>query len=129
MSIDPRFSDAYLTVDELLGALDLDEVDDLETLLMMLFDHPVSVVDVEDGEREYLEIWSEHLEQTQVEFPIRLTDLVRWCATLEVRDSSGGARPLGEGRPVCSTSTDAELTGSLRDVLGKVRLFNLMYED
>jgi hypothetical protein len=118
----------------LLDGIQLDDVGDLETLLMILLDRPITVREVasEAGAPNALEVivhGDPYSTGTVHEFPVSVTDLVR--ASAETAREMGSNAP-DSGEPESTTLADMddlELTGALQRALGRVRVYNLMYDD
>lgn len=134
---DSRFTTVTNDVDELLAALDIDELDDLETLLMVLLHRPFSIVMVEEGGEDdgALEtvFWDGDM-GTGIRhfFPMSVIELVREVASdsLEIERPEDAAESEGAFDPVALPSMDDdELIVVLREALGRVRLFNVMFTE
>jgi hypothetical protein len=133
---DTRFWTVCEELDELITTVDIDGIGDVETLLMFLLQRPVGVdcAWTEDGDVVGLEITITGTDQQVVfsqEFPMSAVQLVRSCAEI-VADLgpyvADAAEPAEESPDVLALS-DEELTTSLQQALGKVRVFKVMYPD
>lgn len=128
---DPRFTTVCEDPEQLLDAVDADDLEDIDTFLMFLFHRPVGVLHLEDetGDAMEVRLWDDHggLDGT-VRFPLSLLDLVFWCA--EQDDHLGpytkGVTDPSQGRTKWGAVTDSERNLAMLDALGKVRIFNLM---
>lgn len=134
--MDARFWTVCEDVDELISTVDIDGVEDIETLLMILFGRPIGVACS----------WNDHAECANVEitiaadteqfvsvqaFPLSVVQLVRSCAELDAAagpHAAGADSPAGDSPEILSLSDEA-LTTSLQQALGKVRVYNMMYPD
>ena len=132
---DPRFTTAPDQLAALLDGADLDEVGDIETLLMVLLDRPMSVEPAWDDETEAeaLDVrihGNEFVAGFAHDFPLSLVGLARSCA--EVAEDLGpytaGTTGGGVRHDVLAMS-DGELVAALRDALGMVRLSNLLDDE
>lgn len=131
---DTRFTTVANDVDGLLAALDIDELDDLETLLMVLLHRPFSIVMVEEGGEDdgALEtvFWDGDM-GTGIRrfFPMSAIELVREVASdsLEIERPEDAGESEGAFDPaVLPSMEEDELIVVLREALGHVRLFNVM---
>ena len=82
---DPRFTTVFDGVDDLLSVVDVDEVGDIETLLMFLFDRPVGVEEAWDDEGvatglDVLVRGNAEDIGSVYEFPMSILELARACA-------------------------------------------------
>ena len=132
---DSRFTTVVDDLEELLTSVDLDEIDDLETLLMALLGRPVSVAEDWDDEGgvpalDVRVLGGELTASVLDPFPLSVVELARSSAEL-ARDI-GPYVPAGEppiqGNDVLSLSND-ELIKALQRALGQVRLFDLLDDD
>lgn len=131
---DSRFWNEVGSTAELLDGIDLDDMGDLETLLMIVLDRPITVREVasEAGAPSALEVivhGDPYSTGTVHEFPVSVTELVR--AAAETAREMGPYAP-DSGEPDSTTLAeigDLELTGALQRALGQVRIHNLMYDD
>ena len=124
---DTRFTTAVDDTKALLTLVDLDEIGDLESLLMLLLARPVSVEELRDeGHDEItLEVFLYGKGEANsgfVDFPMSLVDLVRSCA--EIGDD---LIPYGEASSLPDVRTLAadELLTVAQRALGKVRLLSM----
>lgn len=132
---DPRFTTDVSDVEALLRIVDIDTLDDVETLLMFLFARPVTVMDTRyvDGDEPVLEVVVRGDDATVGfihEFPLSVIDLVRSCA--HVVDDLGPYRaghPQTEDTPNVLELNDGELITALERALGMVRIFNKMEDE
>jgi hypothetical protein len=84
---DPRFTTVYGDLDELLNLVDIDDVGDVETMLMFVFDRPIGVdVELDDaGLPAALHVLARGNEGdigSVYPFPMSLLELVHWCASI-----------------------------------------------
>lgn len=133
--MDARFETHFDDLQDLLTAVDIDELDDLETLLMMLFARPVSVEEVwDDSASTALEVvisGNESAMGTTYAFPMSVVQLVRQCAETvhELGPYDGDGLDLAEAAPDVLTITESALVERLQQALGQVRLFNMMQDE
>lgn len=132
---DSRFTTAFDDLEELLAGVDLDDVDDLETLVMALLGRPVVVAEAWDDEKDEqaldVRVLSGELTAGVFDpFPMSVVELARSSA--ELAREIGPYAPLGEppiqGNDLLSLK-DEELIEALQKALGQVRLFNLLDDD
>lgn len=132
---DSRFTRVFDDLEELLAVVDLDDVDDLDTLIMVLLGRPVVVAEGWDDEQDvdaldFTVLGGELSAGVLEPFPLSVLDLARSSAEL-ARDI-GPYTPAGEppihGTDLLSLSED-ELIEALQRSLGQVRLFNLLDDD
>lgn len=128
---DPRFTTVCEDPDQLLAAVDVDDLEDIDTFLMFLFHRPVGVLHLEDetGDAMEVRLWDDHGDlDGVVRFPLSLLDLVLLCA--EHDDHLGPYTKAGtnhpEGRTRWGGMTDSERDLAMLDALGNVRIFNIM---
>ncbi len=129
---DPRFTTVFDGVDDLLSVVDVDEVGDIETLLMFLFDRPVGVEEAwdDDGVATGLDVLVRGNAEdigSVYEFPMSILELARACA--QTADELGPFAQNGTAPgevPSALGMGDAELITALQRALGKVRLLNMM---
>lgn len=134
---DSRFTTVADDVDALLGALDVDDVSDIETLLVVLFSRPVGVEEVadgsdDDGSLEVIVYVDDMGIGTRYAFPMSMIDLALACAaTLEELDTTGGdGASAGDGESDLLAMGEAQLISTLQQGLGMVRIYNgLMSEE
>ncbi|CAB4972211.1 MAG: hypothetical protein F2840_17235 [Actinobacteria bacterium] len=97
---DARFTMVGGDLDRLLGVMDIDDVSDIETLLIILFNRPISVeplewVDDDDGSLE-VTVWAGDTGHASGRgFPMTVVDLVR----------AGASVVASSARPMATTST------------------------
>ena len=130
---DNRFTMVAGDLDALLGVMELDDVSDVETLLIILFNRPISVepldwVDDDDGSLE-VTVWAGdtgHLASRA--FPMTVVDLVRACASVvdELGPADGDGVDPADGQASLLAMGDDDLVVALQRALGNVRLFNLL---
>jgi hypothetical protein len=134
--MDSRFTTVADGIDDLLNLVDIDELEDIETLMMLLFDRPVGLDQVWDDEGVSVALdvsvpGNDGSIGSVYEFPFSVMALVRSCADA-VADlgpyTNDGATDSSEAQDVLSMS-DAELITALQQALGKVRIFNVMDAD
>lgn len=130
---DPRFTTVCVEPDQLLAAVDVDDLEDLDTFLMFLLHRPVGLLHLEDERGDAIEVrlWDDHSDlDGTLRFPLSLLDLVLLCA--EQDDHLGPYTKAGtdhpEGRTRWGGMTDSERERAMLDALGKVRIFNLLNE-
>ena len=132
---DSRFTTVFDDLEELLAGVDVDDIDDLETLVMVLLGRPVVVVESWDDEegRQALDVrvlGGELTAGVLDPFPVSMLELARSSA--ELAQDIGPYAPPGEqpiqGNDVVSLSDDQLIEG-LQRALGQVRLFNLLDDD
>jgi len=129
---DSRFTNVADGIDDLLNLLEVDALDDFETLLMFLFDRPVGVDEAWDDEGvvslEVIVPGNDGSIGSVYDFPLSVMTLARSCAET-VADlgpvSHDGASTSAEPQDVLAM-TDEELISALRQALGKLRIFSLM---
>lgn len=123
-----RFTFAADGLSGLLDAVDIENVADIETLLMIICDRPIEVrvVGNDEGE-EALEVtaWTEEVALSTIfSFPMSILSLAQEvCAT--VAESN---LPVGQITDVPSM-TEEEWRQSLLRALGQVRVFNMLDSD
>ncbi len=127
---DTRFSTLFDSTVDLLSGVHIDDVGDIETLLMFLFDRPMGVAEGWDDDDAALDVIVHGNDRSHgftYPFPMSVIELARSCA--ETVDELGPliVNPIApEESPDVSTMSDAELVTSLQQALGQVRLFNMM---
>lgn len=131
--MDARFETHFDDLQDLLTGVDIDELDDLETLLMVLFARPVGVEEVweDDSASTALEVFisgNESAIGTTYAFPMSVVQLVRECAETvhELGPYDGDDLGLAEAAPDVLTMSESALVERLQQSLGQVRLFNMM---
>jgi hypothetical protein len=132
--LDSRFETEASDVEHLLSVMDIDELEEFATLLMVLFMRPVVVEEVWDAESEApcLEIilaGDEHSIGTTYEFPTSVLQLVGGCietaAELGPYDSATHQAAAHE----LSGLDRHALVGVLQRALGHVRLLLMSDQD
>ena len=129
---DNRFTTVAGYPDDLFDALDLDDISDIETFLIILFNRPISVeplegVDDDDGSLE-VTVWvGDTGFTTGCAFPMTVVDLTRSCASAiaELGSAGGGGDPVND-QPSVVAMSDTDLNIALQRALGQVRLFNIL---
>lgn len=134
---DSRFTTIFNSADELVGVLDVDELEDIDVLLMVLFARPMVVITEPDPLDEEAANSLEIIVGTTpgstgalYEFPMNVLELVRSCAESVnelgpyQQDDADAPEPLD-----ISAMNDAELIAALQEALGRVRLLNMLDED
>jgi hypothetical protein len=129
---DTRFETIFADADDLLGGVDLDEIGDVETLLMLLFARPVVLneVWVDEGVTPSLEFIVQGNDEaigSVYAFPLSVIELARSCA--ETVDELGPHTREGvaaEETLDVSAMSDGELITALQQALGKVRIFSML---
>jgi len=130
---DNRFTMVAGDLDALLGVMELDDVSDVETLLIILFNRPISVepldwVDDDDGSLE-VTVWAGDTGPLASRaFPMTGVDLVRACASVvdELGPVDGDDVDPADGQASLLAMGDDDLVVALQRALGNVRLFNLL---
>lgn len=130
---DTRFTTVADDPYELVEIVDVDSLEDIETLLMILFDRPIRVreEDVEGLDATSLEVIvgesSGVSTGTVHDFPINLLEIVRGTAqtVADVGPYDGSTQEV----PDFVAMSDSELIAALQGALGNVRLYNLLYAD
>ena len=132
---DNRFTMVAGDLDGLLGVMDLDDVADIETLLIILFNRPISVqpldwVDDDDDEGSLeVTVWAGDTGHVAGRaFPMTGVDLVRACASVvdELGPVDGDDVDPADGQASLLAMGDDDLVVALQRALGNVRLFNLL---
>ena len=128
---DSRFTNVADGIDDLLNLLDIDALDDFETLLMFLFYRPVGVDEAWDDEGvvslEVIVPGNEGSIGSVYDFPLSVMTLARSCAETVAdlgpvsHDGATSSEPLD-----VLEMTDEELISALQLALGNVRIFNLL---
>lgn len=130
---DTRFTTEADDIDHLCQVLDIDGIDELETLLTMLFARPVTVDRLEDegGVEIGVEVilsGNDASIGTEFGFPLSVIEIAR--SGVETNNELGpysefdhGPATLGAGP---GDIDDIQLIGALQRALGQVRIFNLM---
>lgn len=128
---DSRFETPVTDIDHLLAVVDIDQIEDLDTTLMILLDRPIEIrleLD-DDGDDIGVEVvvFGDHGAQGVVlEYPVTVLDLTRAAAENE-RDLG----PYTQGRDPhaisgLDTASDADLIHALKSALGSVRMINML---
>lgn len=133
--MDTRFFTRCDSIPELLETIDIDSVDELETLLMHLFARPIKILESDNddpGAAIEIVVWGRCQGAEQViggshEFPLSLEDIAR--STLpDLDDQEFGPYPGAPARPRTADDLvmmgDAQLERALRDALVAVRVMN-----
>lgn len=124
---DSRFTSLCEDATELVDGLDVDELDDLETMLMFLLKRPVTVVQ-EDEDSILVTVWSDAVGfGCLTEFPTTVAELAVCAAesAVEAGPHEGRADSVQAGSDVLAMSED-ELVPALQHALGMVRVFNTL---
>lgn len=129
---DTRFETVFEDTDDLLGGVDVDEIGDVETLLMVLFARPVALNEVwdDEGVTPSLEVIIQGNDEaigSDRAFPLSVIELTRSCAETvdELGPYTRDGVPAEESLDV-SAMSDGDLITALQQALGKVRLFNML---
>ena len=132
---DNRFTMVAGDLDGLLGVMDLDDVADIETLLIIVFNRPISVqpldwVDDDDDEGSIeVTVWAGDTGHVAGRaFPMTGVDLVRACASVvdELGPVDGDDVDPADGQASLLAMGDDDLVVALQRALGNVRLFNIL---
>jgi hypothetical protein len=133
--IDTRFTTVFDDPDDLLRVVDIDEIGDIETLLMFLFDRPIGIDEVWNGEAvaaslEVVLSGSADAIGSVYDFPVSIIELTHACAHM-VDDLGPYSRDgfTEEESADVSAIGDTELITALQQALGKVRLFKMTDTD
>lgn len=132
---DTRFTTVANDSEQLLDVVEIDDIDDVETLLIMLFDRPFGVDHVTNAEEgsEFLEVFvyaNDEAVGCTVEFPLSVIGLVR-----ERADMADDLGPYCDDAPATGDVVriadldDSALISALHDALGRVRIYNLLEDD
>ncbi len=113
--------------------VDIDEADEIETMLTFLFARPIGVKEVcdDDGIAASLEVIvrgeAESIGCTH-DFPMSVIELARSCAYTvdELGPYTSDDFALEEEAPDVLAMSDAELITALQHALGEARLFKMM---
>jgi len=132
--LDSRFETEADDVEHLLSVMDIDELEELATLLMVLFMRPVVVEEVWNAESETpcLEIilaGDEHSIGTTYEFPASVLQLVGGCIETATELGPYDAAPHQDAAHELSALDRHALVGVLQRALGHVRLLSLSDHD
>lgn len=130
---DSPFTTSFASIAELLDGVDIDAVDDIETMLMHLLQRPVTAVSVEDAhplEAIRVTVWAGLGFGSLNEFPLSVADLARdgAASSLEAGPHEGRADSVRAAASVKEMSDD-ELVAALGAALGIARLFRLTEDD
>ena len=132
---DSRFTTVSGDLEELLAVVDLDEIDDLETLLMVLLGRPVVVAEGWDDDRDVtaldVRVLGGELTAGVLDpFPLSVMELARSSAELarDIGPYVAAGEPPIQGSDVLSLG-DEELINALQRALGQVRLLSLLDDD
>ena len=132
---DSRFTTVTGDLEELLAVVDLDEIDDLETLLMVLLGRPVVVAEGWDDDRDVtaldVRVLGGELTAGVLDpFPLSVMELARASAELarDIGPYVAAGEPPIQGSDVLSLG-DEELINALQRALGQVRLLSLLDDD
>ncbi len=120
---DTLFTTAFAQTDELLNHLGLEDIQDLEDMLVHLFDRPVWVQDRHDGEPglEVVVAGDEGAFGCCCDFPVSVVDLAEACASAaESAGTYGWGYFFPEEPPDILAMNDAELIATLQDALAAV---------
>lgn len=129
---DTRFTAVVDDTEELLNVVDIDDIGDVETLLMVLFARPVVVEEVWNLDRAEtsLEVVIQGNDEaigSTFDFPLSVIGLVRSCAhTANDLGPYGVDASQADDASHVAALDDDQLVTALQGALGKVRLFNLM---
>lgn len=120
--------------ESLLELLDVDVLDDVETLLMFLLARPVGLTEVwsDDGlpSLEVIMQGNDEATRTRYDFPLSIIELVRACAEPANRLGAYTAGSVAGGEaPDISALCDGDLVAALQQALGMVRLYNILEEE
>ncbi|TWE12961.1 hypothetical protein [Rudaeicoccus suwonensis] len=133
---DTRFTTVADDSEQLLNVVEIDHIDDVETLLMALFGRRFAVIDHladSTAESAFLEVFiyaNDEAVGCTVDFPLSVVQLVRECA--DIADDLG---PYGDDVPATGDVVriadldDSALISALHDALGRVRIYNLLEDD
>jgi hypothetical protein len=128
---DTRFTTVCDDLENLLATVDVDEIGDIETLMMFLFDRPIAVSEGDSliGGPEMIEFTIDGRDDGVcfgLEFPMSVVEFVRSCAD-DVSDL--GPYAVGGDEPDVAGMSEEELVAALQQALGQVRIYNLMNAD
>ena len=132
--LDSRFETEADDVEHLLSVMDIDELEELATLLMVLLMRPVVVEEGWNAESETpcLEIilaGDEHSIGTTYEFPASVLQLVGDCIETATELGPYDAAPHQDAAHELSALDRHALVGVLQRALGQVRLLSLSDQD
>lgn len=132
--MDSRFTTVFDKLEDLLVAVDIEDVDDLQTLMMALLDRPVSVSEGWDDEEGVAALdvrihGKELILGLLHPFPLSVVELARSSAELAEELGPYAEDTEAGGTPDLLSLSDDDLVIALRLALGQVRLFNMLDED
>lgn len=129
--MDSRFTTECASHDELLDVVDIDGIEDFEMFLMILFDRPMSVEEVREGEVTGLGVIV-HADNgggigVVYEFPLDVEDVVYGCAEI-VGDLGPFTREGFDCHevPWIEKMDDTQVTTAMQKALGQVRILNVL---
>lgn len=131
---DSRFTTSFAGVTDLLDGVDIDDVDDIETMLVVLLDRQVTVVLSEDAsptEAILVTVWLPTVGHGSLtEFPTSVAELALDGARLAVEAGpyEGRASSVQAGADLLAMDEDDFIT-ALQQALGMTRLYNATYDD
>ena len=132
---DSRFTTVFDDLGQLLAGVDVDDVEDLETLLMALLGRPVSVTEDWDDEGGMpaldVRVLGGELSAGVLDpFPMSVMELARSSAelALDIGPYAPAGEPPIQGNDVLPLGDD-DLIEALQRALGQVRLFNVLDDD
>ena len=131
---DNRFTMVAGDLDRLLGVMDLDDVADIETFLLILLNRPISVEPLEWGDDDdevplQVTVWAGDTGHVAGRaFPMTGVDLVRACASVvdELGPVDGDDVDPADRQASLVAMGDDDRVVALQRALGNVRLFNLL---
>lgn len=129
---DSRFTTVARDLDDLLEVVDVDDLSDVETLLVVLFGLPVGLAQIDEpvhNDALRVTVWLEEgVQSWTYGFPMTLVDFALACASAlaELNHPDGKPSHAGFERPDLLALTDGELISTLQRALGEVRLFNIL---
>lgn len=130
---DTRFTTAYDSIDDLLDGVDIDDLGDVQTLLMILLGRPLHVfgwLGEGDEANDSLQIQIRGNDEdliVECSHPVSVLEIARICAeTIEMTPGMPDRFDGSETESI-STMSDEELLTALQRSLGKVRFYNLIY--
>jgi len=133
--MDARFETEFDDVEELLIGVDI-ELDDLETLLMVLLARPVGIDEAceDDAASTSLEVTisgNKSATRSTYEFPTSVIQLVRSCAQSARELGAYNANDVGlaEEVPDFLKMAGPAVVTRLQQALGQVRLFSMIEDD
>lgn len=135
---DTRFTTVAQDMDEFISTLDIDDVADLETLLIVLFGRSITVEETVDDESSFEVImWNDTMGiGSTYAFPMSMVDLALGCAqtlsdlrSTEDEDEDGSDVGEDSDEPDLEVMDEGDLITTLQRALGQVRLFNMLHAD